>query len=35
MSKHAQCKHCQWNANASTENSKNSNWAFFPSLLNT
>ena len=29
MSKHVQCKHCKWNANASTENSS---WAFFPCL---
>lgn len=29
MSKHAQCKYCKWNANASTENSS---WAFFSCL---
>lgn len=29
MSKQAQCKYCQWNANASK---KNSSWAFFPCL---
>lgn len=29
MSKHAQCKYCKWNSNASTENSS---WALFPCL---